>query len=71
MKVRIKIRLEAGLLKYFDKVRLYNPLYMYFFQLDVLRSLQHCGGNDCIMDNYRPPLPLGNRKVRSSHPLMS
>lgn len=36
-------------------------------QLQALRSLLNADdGGDCIVDNYRPPMPIGSRKVRSS-----
>ena len=48
-----------------------TPIKFSHQQLDVLRSLKHCGDDKCIMDNYRPPLPVGNRKVRTTHPITS
>ncbi|XP_052815147.1 carbonic anhydrase-like isoform X2 [Mya arenaria] len=36
-------------------------------QLQALRSLLNASeGGVCIQDNFRPPLPLGDRKIRSS-----
>lgn len=36
-------------------------------QLQALRSLLKSGSDcDCIQNNYRPPLPVGNRKIRAS-----
>ncbi|KAL4234141.1 Carbonic anhydrase [Mactra antiquata] len=36
-------------------------------QLQALRSLLNAEeGGDCIIDNYRPPMPIGSRKVRAS-----
>lgn len=46
-----------------------QPIQFSHRQLERLRGLQHHGEGDYIMDNYRPPLPLGNRKVRTSRPL--
>lgn len=48
-----------------------QPISFCHKQLEGLRSLQHHGEGSCIADNYRPPLPLGNRKVRISHPIVS
>ncbi|KAH3812017.1 carbonic anhydrase 2-like [Dreissena polymorpha] len=35
-------------------------------QLQSLRTLLGGDGDACIVDNFRPPLPLGDRKLRSS-----
>ncbi|XP_063439975.1 carbonic anhydrase-like [Mytilus trossulus] len=41
-----------------------EPIEMSDEQLHELRNLR-CGSN-CIVDNYRPPVPLGDRTVRAS-----
>nr|QFP92278.1 carbonic anhydrase [Archivesica packardana] len=36
-------------------------------QLQALRSLLNADTDgECIIDNYRPPMPIGNRKIRAS-----